>query len=340
MDRKNRQSGIELLRLLAGCCVVLLHYNYYGGTLDGSTGINHQILRTLETLAVPAVNVFLLIFGYFHCKKTQIHPGRAVRLLLQVSVFRVLITLVRGLLQGKILWKSVIISLLPINYFAVFYVTLYLISPFLNSFLLNMSQKNLKNLGIWLFVLFSIYPTCLDIVQKHIGTDLSGLYTVGDGGYTIVNFFLCYYIGAFLRLTETTGKVSSKKALVGYFVCFLILNIWDRLDPGTAREYCNPILIMEASCIFIVFARFSFYSGAINSLARSSFTCFLLHFLFIPYIHAEEAATGSTAFLLGHLVVSIIGIYMICWIADIVYRKISEPVFRWIDAKLPCYGCD
>lgn len=343
MDRLKRESGVELLRFLAACAVVLLHYNYYGGALNASCSINHQFLRTLETLSAPAVNIFLLIFGYFQCTKKCIHPGKAVRLIGQVIIFSVGLSFFGGLLRHKLNWQSVMLGFLPNNYFAVLYVTIFFLSPYINSFLQKLSLTDLRRLGIWLFILFSVFPTATDVLQLFVNTSLVGMSTIGAGGsmkgYSILNFFLMYYVGAYLRLSELVKKAPIKHIWFLYLACFLVLNIWDRLEPDTARAYCNPFMIVESACIFLLFARLQFHSKIVNRLATSSFTCFLLHTRFFPIIDASLAATKPLFYLVGHLLLSLVGIYFACWAVDFLYRKATESFFNKLDRILPCYGC-
>lgn len=69
-----RQSNIELLRILASMAVIILHYitPNAGGALqyvrNTGGGINEAILRLLESLLANAVNLFMMISGYFLCE--------------------------------------------------------------------------------------------------------------------------------------------------------------------------------------------------------------------------------------------------------------------------------
>ena len=66
---KTRQSNIELLRIFAAFGVIILHYNNAGigggfaAVADGS--LNQFIMMTLEMMVICAVNLYVLISGYF-----------------------------------------------------------------------------------------------------------------------------------------------------------------------------------------------------------------------------------------------------------------------------------
>ena len=67
--RADRQSNIELLRIFAACGVIILHYNNakigggYAAVEDGS--LNQGIMTFFELLFICAVNLYVLISGYF-----------------------------------------------------------------------------------------------------------------------------------------------------------------------------------------------------------------------------------------------------------------------------------
>ena len=60
-----RNSSIELVRILAMCGVVLLHYNNatLGGGLTYAVGANRAVLMLLESLFICAVDLYVLISG-------------------------------------------------------------------------------------------------------------------------------------------------------------------------------------------------------------------------------------------------------------------------------------
>ena len=72
-DYKLRLSNIELLRIVSMFCVLIVHADYGAlGWPDQSelfSNTNYTIIRTIiESLAIVAVNVFVLISGWFGIK--------------------------------------------------------------------------------------------------------------------------------------------------------------------------------------------------------------------------------------------------------------------------------
>ena len=69
MVTKTRESNIELLRIISMIMVVVLHFFYHGEILRWTTVESSGYLTywSVEALAFVAVNVFVLISGYFLC---------------------------------------------------------------------------------------------------------------------------------------------------------------------------------------------------------------------------------------------------------------------------------
>lgn len=70
--KKTRESGIELLRILLMIGVIILHINNadIGGALKyvDNNSVNYIVLLILENIFVCAVDIFVIITGYFYVK--------------------------------------------------------------------------------------------------------------------------------------------------------------------------------------------------------------------------------------------------------------------------------
>lgn len=98
--------------------------------------------------------------------------------------------------------QGLIMTLVPSNWFVILYSTLYIISPYINILLEQLSGKQKKKMVIVLFAIFSVWPTIVDLSGEILGKEWIGLSSVGmygsEWGYSIVNFLLVYIIGAYL----------------------------------------------------------------------------------------------------------------------------------------------
>ena len=106
-DRQtDRQTGIELLRIVTMLMIIGLHYLLFGGPLFHAKGLNQKLAWFIEAFFFVAVNCYVLISGYFlvtkknfHMKKNSIFMAAGYflydNLLLHASVFSALISLER-----------------------------------------------------------------------------------------------------------------------------------------------------------------------------------------------------------------------------------------------------
>ena len=120
---KERESGIELLRILAVAGVVILHYNSVGGALGYASlnDLNYRILCALESAFICAVNTFMIISGYFMYGKLRVSLRKPVSLLVQLIAFEGTLYLLKVLAsQGEFAWKSLALCLgMLLMYYAV-----------------------------------------------------------------------------------------------------------------------------------------------------------------------------------------------------------------------------
>jgi len=337
LGKQNRESNIELLRIFAMLGVVILHYNNAtigkGFAYVAQGSLNHSILLGLEGLFICAVNLFILITGYFSISSQKRSPTKAVALLLQVIAFRVAQYLISNLDEGITL-TGLLTRMLPINYFVILYIAVYLLSPYLNLLLKKLSSPQRTRLVVLTLCLCSFWPTLIDIMQDITGANYMGLSTISaygsDWGYTLVNFLLMYLLGAWLRLENIALKKRFSGSIL--LICAGALAFLGTvLTPDVAWSYCNPLVILEAVAAFLLFRQLHFSSKIINVLSRGAFTCFLLHTIFLGKAGIPAAVQGSAATMICHVLITPIVIYLACFVAYLVYDFISKPVLKLID---------
>jgi len=328
--KKERQSGIELLRIFIICGVVMLHYNSrfaFAQAVQGST--QQYILYVAENLFICAVNAFVLITGYFSVNSQKRSAVKAAELLLQVITFRLVPSLYLCLKDG--VWTRLLGALLPVNYFVIFYVVLYLLSPYLNVLLCRLEKYQLRRLLILLVVLFCVYPTVVSILELKVGA-LNGLSSItfqgSANGYSIVQFVLMYCIGAGLRLLDV--RMKKRMALLGYGVCAVLLYAWSLAEHDVAWSYCNPLIVAEAVFLFLLFCDLKFSNRVINHLAKAAFTCFLFHDLLLEYFAIAKAVSANAVLLPLHMLFTAGTIYLISWLVYLVWEFIMRRVRPWL----------
>lgn len=338
MEKKIRNSNIELLRIITMFGVILLHYNgmvAFAAVQEGS--VNQYILLFLESVCIGAVNLFILITGFFLSKSNERKLSRAVELLVLVMLTGMVKYLLGAGLEDFHL-RSLAGSAVPRNHFITMYVTLYLISPGLNRMTQGLSRKQYGTMVLIAFLLFNVIPSGLDLVRESTGKFLSDMYPIGTGGsqygYNIINFIMMYLLGGYLRSLSEEEKLpgagKSALLLVGCIAgVFFLQQPW----PLFGRAYCNPFVVGIAVGWFCLFIRLRIQSKTINLIARSTLMCFMLHDYLLPIAGIPQAVQGHWTGMLLHILLTVIAIYGISWVVWRIYDWISVPFWRWLNQK-------
>lgn len=196
---KKRIVSIELLRILAMMMVVMLHYLSKGNLLPSLTGElepNHYIAWGMECFCIVAVNVYMLISGYF-LVETGFKAGRLVELLCQVLFYTLLVPVVLvglGIVgRDEFSLYQLLQNFLPVQmnhyWFITSYVVMYLFSPLMSVAAKSMKKEQLKSVVIALLLFFSLSKTVLPVQLSMDNRGNDGLW------------FLCVYlVAAYIRL--------------------------------------------------------------------------------------------------------------------------------------------
>lgn len=288
----NRIPSYELLRVIAMGMVLCLHCNYQMGALadaDYPLTPTRVMGGLLESFAIVAVNVYVLISGYF-LSRTSFRVSRLLRLLCQILFYTLLIPLVLSLFRvpvsGTDLWGAVF-YFLPISmnhyWFATAYVFMVILSPVLNAAADRLTRGQLRAVLLLLLFFRSVLPS-LSPVQLNTDTF----------GYDFSWFLVLYLTAAYLR-RYGMGRLSGKKralacylaSCLGIFVLYLGLHLIHERTGALAWSmqvpfHYNFLLVYTASLGF--FALFHDLPlpergpvRALTNLAPYTFGVYLIH---------------------------------------------------------------
>ena len=296
--------------------------------------LNYYILHFLVSSFVCAVDVFMLISGYFSVNSLKVDLWKPIKLFIQVIVFSVGVFILRCLFgTADFTFDKLIIYLLPINYFVILYVAVYITSPYINLLIQSLDIKQNRKLVLVLMLLFSVYPTIVDILSIVLKNKLMGLSTIGifgsQWGYTIVNFLLMYIIGAVLRRDDVVIKYLTNKCK--FYLCIVIMIITYLSILFTSQDvywyYHNPLVILAAVFIFVFFYNLKIVkSKVVNSMAQSVFTVFLMYSWFFKYLKIQEYAISNSLVMLVHLLGSAVFIFILCYPVGLLYNFLEAKV--------------
>ncbi len=342
-----RQTNIEALRVLAMLAVIVLHFNFYpggGGAISNVSGLNRFLLILLECFCISAVNVFLMISGYCNYKKTYIKTERLMSIVVQTCIFQGMMTLIYCMLYRQMDLKMILEAFLPVNYYAILYVSLMLLSPYINYLLRSISNQNNNHVFvIIIFILFSIWPICSDILELTLKHSLEGLNTIGImgdmKGYNIVNFILAYILGAEIDILELHKRISRLQSVIILFSSVAVIYIWYVISPEYAWSYCNPFVLIEALILVRLFSECKIDNGLINKIATASYTCYLIHIPVLYFFNFEVVKNLNTISLLFVLFLVLSAMVFVSYIITIIWKKVYIVSMKKTFEKLPNIEC-
>lgn len=300
--KKNRQSGIELLRILALLLVIVIHYSQVlVPAFKVIGGFDYHISLWIRSIAACAVDIFLVISGYFMCTSNVRVWGKPLTLILQVCVYNELMYLAEvicGIYPLSI--RHIVSSFIPDSYYSTLFVVLYLISPYINRTISNFTQREWSILMTFVIVIFSFLSSVSTIFSEFTGSTWMGINTIGawgsQQGFNIVNFSLLYIIGAYIRLSGIPAFLSTKaKQVVVIIICITVTYLFAEFEEYLsitsmrfAWVYDNPLIILTAVCLFLLFKNFDFRNSFVNYLATFVYPVFLIHCAVVKYTGLEN----------------------------------------------------
>lgn len=283
---KKRLANFELLRVIAMLFIVVIHTLDHGMVLENLEpgGFQFCFFYLIEAFCVVAVNLYVLISGYF----LSVSKFRIKKLLLIVAltfIFSICIYLALALTkQVEFGMIDLIKSLFPIitgkYWFITCYVLLYLLSPFINILVKNLTQKHFIVFLVVLVIVFSVIPTIF-LFQDAFGT---------ERGYSLLWFVCLYLIGAYLH----RYPINLKKGWLYYlgisllvFASTFVFRFFEELILGKVISFTilykyNSFTILASSIfLFLSFANMNLREGifakTICFISSSSLCVYLLH---------------------------------------------------------------
>lgn len=341
---KKRETNFELLRILAMCMIVGLHYldkgNVLGNFLEAD-GVKGNLPWIFEAFFFSAVNVYVLISGYFLVEK-EVHIKKVFSLWGQVWFYSLILGLV-ALLTGVLdleqmdIYRAVyyVFPVVTEHYwFVTSYILLYLLLPFLNPALQKMEQKKMRNLLVLFLILCSVSKTVLPVSLA-----------VDKKGYDVLWFFCLYLTGAYYKrfgfaYLRTKGRAILLYVLssFGMFGCsFILKTIFQKTGHlqnivTYAYSYNHLLCYLAAVGLFVCFAcikiRGEKVKTVIGIFGGATFGVYLLHehidFRYRwPIWLAVEKQADSVWFpvlMLG----SILLVFAACAVLELVRQKVFD----------------
>lgn len=290
---KQRNYGIDFLRILAMFFVVIIHILSYGSIIETAENDTKKlaIAWLLKIIAYCAVNCYALITGfvYFSDEKKPHKFSKYISLWLQVECYSVLITVLFWRLRPDLVdIKQVLKSFLPVAtnqywYFSA-YTGVFFIIPWLNRIVPKLRKENFKKYFICLFG-FSLYVTFSSLFQ----VDPFGL----NAGLSFLWLAMIYIIGAYIKKYELYHQFSKRKLLLTTIILVLFTWSWkvgigkltmELFGKSMATEcfisYTSPTILGIAIAVFLLCLNLNikpFFINIIKFVSPAAFGVYLLH---------------------------------------------------------------
>lgn len=345
MNANNRESGTELLRIILILMVILLHYNnrIMGGALGYAQGASHTLLLFLESISICAVNCFMIISGFFLYGAKKVKLSKVAELLFIVYTYRLLDSLATHFIQNQpFSIQSIILISIPYNYFAIYYIISYILSPYINLAIEKLNHKQCIVFSFIITSLFIVYPTITDIMYDLFGADLSSINAItihGDfGGYNVVQFIYCLAIGMVLK--KENVQIKASKLIPIYMISILIIALFCESAPSLLN-YCSIFTIASAICLFLLFNKISFKSSIINYIAKSVFAVFCIHtsgfaiYLWKKYCISADHLTSNIYTTALYTAIAVFSMFLFSILIDILINRTWDKHRANLFQKLP-----
>ena len=342
--QKQRESNIELFRIITMLLIVAHHYVVNSGLMDvisqQPTSSRSLFYLIFGAWGKTGINCFVLITGFFMCQ-SRLTLKRYLKLLLEIYFYRFVIYAVFVMVgMRSISIKSILLMLLPFTSikdgFTSCFMAFYLFIPFLNIAIHAMSRRQhglLIGLFLLIYTVLAVFPN-IDVLFNYVTW-----------------FIVLYFIGSYLRLYDVkwinihTGRklLMLIAASVASIVLFAIYAGKSGMS-GHAAFYLlsdsnKPLALLVAVFTFSFFRQLKLgYHKWINTIASTTFGVFLIHansdtmrtWLWSDTL--KNASMYSSQWWFAHALLSVLAVFCVCSFLDYLRIKLIErPFFRFYD---------
>lgn len=269
---------MELLRLVAMLLVLILHADFLSlGTPQQAEAESNPfgtfIRLFVEASAIPCVNIFVLLSGWYGIK---IRKNRLLEFLFQVA-FITMLSIVVNIMFFEHRFcvddiKNLFMLKMDILWFPKSYLLLYLMSPIINAFIDNTNKKNFFVVLICMIGFQLIYGWVFDAVGWY------------RGGYSTIFFIELYMLARYCRLHfgNRIKDFPIRFFVLAYVLCMLcVAAIWYiAVTKGINLNrifnvYTSPFAIIGALLLVLGFSKIQYRNQLVNWIASSCFAVYL-----------------------------------------------------------------
>lgn len=325
-NKKERNSSLELLRIICMIFIILHHYAVHSGftiTCD-SISFNSVMIKMMSIGGEMACNIFILISGYFLIE-SKFSLKRLLKLIIKMCTisFSIYIALYAfGLIEFNL--KELIRITQTFLYgpwFIVTYVIMYILSPIINKMLKRLGKTEYLKGIVVLLIVKCLIPNLTGNAWSFSPID---------------TFLIMYIIGAYFRLFEVETKENNNKnaMIFGSLILFIIFSIitfqvlgykfknQNLIDKSTFfTKIDNLIAVITAIFIFRYFKNINYSNKFVNYISKSMLGVYIIHehlilSRFIWNVWSPGGAYIGRKMLIIHVGLKVFMIFVVCIIID------------------------
>ena len=342
----NRNSSIELLRIISMLMIVFHHFARHGEFQfwDYELSVPKLWYNFIIMGGKIGVNIFVLISGYFLINNNGnlFNFNRIKKTWDQVCFysvgFEVFFILLYFVVKDRLDLSNLIDSFFPVTtsqwWFVSTYFALYLIHPFINKLLLSLDKKTYEYV-----ILITAFCWCV-------------IPTFANSGYesnSLLWFIFIYSLSGYIKLYGLNSKLKNYHYAIAalifsaltYFssiaISFLGLRITDfKLGSTYFYDTQSLFVLIISLCIFMTFATTQIRNVKfINVVASATFGVYLIHenhYLrnILWQTVFKNSSYQNSIMIIPVSIIAVFLVYAVCTIIELIRQRFFEMPFSKI----------
>ena len=278
-----RNSGIELLRIIAMLMIVAFHFVSHGQY--NTSGLHSYWLELFSSFGRAGVAIFFIITGYFIATQNK-HNWKKVFNIIRptwfysLGFFVVVVIFRNGITVNFPLSSEITKSFFPIltnaYWFISSYVILFLLSPIIKKALDALKDRDL----ILLITVLFVSSFCCQFFNLIVSNENTAVMMPSIA-------IFCAIIGYAIKRFESKvkgiswGITGALSALIVLAISPVIIHVLNSCGYNIPVDLFNhvysPACIVFSVSMFVIFSRLKFFNRIINYIASLTLGVYLIH---------------------------------------------------------------
>lgn len=303
--KKERESNIELLRIVAMVLIIMHYVIFHNGILSIENGTNQLLASILYGGGKIAVIIFVLIVGYYG-KNFKFDIKKIIKIIVKLFIYTILISLIFwGIKFNEISFQK-IEALMSMYWFINAYLILYMLIPLINICIREIPKK----MKVIIFLLMTI------------------IFLISNEKLSAWIYFIYYYICGIAILPYLVKMYDKQILNIGIIIILYSVIVIFNLQ----MKQNTILLLLIAMFIFVAFKNLkNIKNKKINKISKYTLGVYMIHDNFfirnniiINKLHIKEIYTQSF-FCIYIIVISLI-IFIVCTVIDVMLEKVLEKI--------------